>query len=99
MVRNLALCTTVGKREGRPSSSVYVRYASACRGATSRAPVFQTSQSLGLGRLRHDKLKHIGHELPDSINMTFPDNNDFALQLFGDRADPRLVGNQCTILL
>ena len=38
-------------------------------------------------------------KLPYSINMTFPDNNDFALQLFCDCADPWLVGNQRTILL
>jgi len=49
--------------------------------------------------LFQETLKHIGHELPDSINMTFPDNNDFALQLFGDCSDSRLIGNQRTILL
>jgi len=35
MVRNLALCTTVGKREGALRSSVYVRYTLECDGLPS----------------------------------------------------------------
>ena len=44
-------------------------------------------------------IKHIGNWSPDPIGVSFPNNNDVALQLFGDRADSRLVGNQSTILL
>jgi len=37
-----------------------------CREVTNRAPSFPgTSESLGLGWLRPDKLKHIGHKAGD----------------------------------
>ena len=40
-----------------------VRYALACRDATNQAPVIKKILlTVGLGWLRHDKLKHIGHQ-------------------------------------
>ena len=52
-----------------------VRYALACRDATNRAPRYQRKLIiLGLGRLRHDKLKHIGHHsgLPHLLQNLAP---------------------------
>src|SRR5215470_14387845 len=61
--------TGVGEGEGVCSSSsksnefmLYdVRYALACRDATNQALSLEELLICGLGFLRHDKLKHIGH--------------------------------------
>ena len=90
MVRNLALCATVGNvrvAQGVPLSFGVRRPAVTFRATNGHSPCNKATA----GR-RTPKL-------PDSINMTVPNNDNFALQLFGDRADARLVGNQRTILL
>jgi len=45
----------------RGGLSCNVRYALACRVATNQDLCFYVRLNLGLGWLRHDKLKHIGH--------------------------------------
>jgi len=48
----------------KPCKLDNVRYALACRDATNNALVINRNPDyLGLGWLRHDKLKHIGHAL------------------------------------
>ena len=53
-----------------------VRYALACRDATNRALTIRGPRdNSGLGWLRHDKLKHIGHSDPkcftDNLRLFF----------------------------